>query len=100
MKYLIISMAIMAVVTYLIRALPLSVFQKEITSKRVKAFLAYIPYAVLSAMTFPAILSATNSYISAASGLIAAVVIAYIGGGLLTTAIGASVMVFIIELFI
>lgn len=100
MKYLLISMAVMAVVTYIIRALPLSVFKKEITSKRVKAFLEYIPYAVLSAMTFPAILSATDSRISATCGLLAAVVIAYIGGGLLTTAIGASVMVFIIELFI
>lgn len=100
MKYLIISMAVMAVVTYIIRALPLSVFKKEITSKKVKAFLAYIPYAVLSAMTFPAILSSTGSRISAIGGLLAAIIIAYIGGGLLTTAIGASVMVFIIEMFI
>lgn len=100
MKYLVISMAVMAVITYIIRALPLSVFKKEITSRFVRSFLAYIPYAVLSAMTFPAILSSTRSPASAAVGLVAAVIIAYMGGGLLTTAAGAAVMVFIAEFFV
>lgn len=100
MKYLIISMAVMAVVTYIIRALPLSVFKKEITSNRVRSFLHYIPYAVLSAMTFPAILSCTHSPFSAGAGLAAAVIIAYFGGGLLVTAAGASIAVFIAEFFV
>jgi branched-subunit amino acid transport protein len=93
-------MAVMAVVTYLIRALPLSVFKREITSRRLRSFLKYIPYAVLSAMTFPAIISSTRSPISAGIGLAAAAVTSYLGGGLLITAISASAAVFIAEFFI
>ena len=47
-------MAVMAIVTYIIRALPITLFRKEIKSKWLKSFLYYIPYAVLGAMTFPA----------------------------------------------
>ena len=59
---------VMAVVTYLIRMLPLAIWRKEITSPFVKSFLYYVPYACLAAMTFPAILSATASVISGAVG--------------------------------
>ncbi len=45
-------MAVMAIVTYIIRALPITLFRKEIKSKWLKSFLYYIPYAVLGAMTF------------------------------------------------
>ena len=59
---------VMAVSTYLIRALPFTLFQGKIRSKRVQAFFDYIPYSVLSAMTFPAILFSTGSVIAAAAG--------------------------------
>ena len=42
---------VMAVVTYLIRALPFALFTKQINNKYIKSFLAYIPYSVLTAMT-------------------------------------------------
>ena len=51
-------MLIMALVTYLIRMIPLTFFQKEIKSQFIKSFLFYVPYAVLGAMTFPAIFTA------------------------------------------
>ena len=54
-------MAVMAIVTYIIRALPITLFRKEIKSKWLKSFLYYIPYAVLGAMTFPAIFFSTGS---------------------------------------
>ena len=57
---------VMAAVTYLIRMLPLALSRKEITSPFIKSFLYYVPYACLAAMTFPAILFATDSVISAA----------------------------------
>ena len=59
---------VMAAVTYLIRMLPLALSRKEITSPFIKSFLYYVPYACLAAMTFPAILFATDSVISAAAG--------------------------------
>lgn len=91
---------IMAGVTYLIRMLPLVLVRKEIENVTVKSFLYYVPYVTLSVMTFPAILSATNSVISAAAGFAAAVVIAFRGGSLFKVAVGACAIVFLMELFI
>ena len=52
---------VMAVVTYLIRMLPLVLFKIDTTSPFVKSFLFYVPYACLAPMTFPAILTAPSS---------------------------------------
>ena len=60
-------------VTYLIRVLPLTLIRKEIKNKTVKSFLYYVPYVTLAVMTFPAILSATQSPIAAAVALVAAI---------------------------
>ena len=89
---------VMAGVTYLIRAVPFVMINKKIKNKFINSFLFYIPYTVLAAMTFPAILYATGSLISAAAGLAAAVFVAYKGKGLLTVAVGACLTVLIIEL--
>ena len=51
--------AVMAGVTYLIRVLPLTLIRKQIDNRFVQSFLYYVPYATLSAMTFPAILEAS-----------------------------------------
>jgi len=89
---------VMAGVTYLVRVVPFTLINKKIENKFVNSFLYYIPYAVLSAMTFPAILYATGSTVSAAAGFIAAILIAYTGRGLLTVAVGACSAAFIAEL--
>lgn len=91
-------LAVAAGVTYLIRMLPLVFCRKEITNKYVKSFLYYIPYTVLTAMTFPAIFYSTDSTLSATVGTVAAVILAYFGRGLLTVAIGAVSSVFVFEL--
>lgn len=83
----------MAVVTYLIRMLPLTVFRREIKSRFLQNFLNYIPYAVLGAMTFPDILYCTDSLWTALCGMIAAVLLAWRGKSLLTVAIAACVTV-------
>ena len=90
----------MAGVTYLIRMLPLVFCRKEIKNKYIKSFLYYIPYTVLTAMTFPAIFYSTGSSLSAIIGTVVAIALAYFGRGLLTVAIGATVSVFIVELII
>ncbi|MBR2766118.1 MAG: AzlD domain-containing protein [Blautia sp.] len=91
---------VMAVVTYLIRMLPLALVKHEITSPFIKSFLYYVPYACLAAMTFPAILHSTASVWSAAAGFAVAVIAAFREKSLLTVAILASVAVFIAERFI
>lgn len=97
-KYILIGIAVMAVVTYLVRMLPMAIFRKKITSVRVQSFLYYVPYAVLAAMTFPAIFSSTGSRISAVVGCIVAIFLAYFKKGLLTVAVGAAAAVFIVQM--
>ena len=90
--------ATMAVVTYLIRVLPLTLFNKPITNIYVQSFLYYVPYVTLAAMTFPAILSATANIWSALAGFIIAVFLAYRGKSLLKVSLFACLGVFIVEL--
>lgn len=96
--YICLCIITMAVVTYLIRMLPIAVFRKKIKSKFLLNFLFYVPYAVLSAMTIPAIFYSSSSIISAAVGCIAAVVLAFCEKGLLTVALCACGGVFVTEL--
>lgn len=88
---------VMAVVTYLIRMLPITLIKKDITSPFVRSFLYYVPYACLAAMTFPAILSATDSVISAWAGFAVAVYAAYKEKSLITVALLACLAVFLAE---
>ena len=87
----------MAVTTYLIRMLPLTVFRKPIKSRFLKSFLHYVPYACLTAMTFPAILTSTETILSGAAALIVAIVLAYRNKSLLTVSLAASAAVMITE---
>ena len=91
---------IMALVTFLIRALPLTLIRKEIKSPFVRSFLYYVPYVTLSAMTVPGIFYATRSIYSAAAGFIVALILAFMRRGLLTVAAGACIAVFIAERFL
>lgn len=87
----------MAVTTYLIRMLPLTLFRKPITSRFLKSFLYYVPYACLTAMTFPAILHSTDSVLSGAAALAVGVILSYRGKSLIVVAICASAAVFIVD---
>ena len=90
-------LAVMAGVTYLIRMLPLTVFRREIKSVFIKSFLHYVPYACLTAMTFPAILTSTATILSGMAALIVAVILAYRGKSLLTVSLAASGTVMLTE---
>ena len=72
---LIVCILVMALVTYIPRVLPVTVFRKQIKSRFIRSFLDYTPYAVLGALTFPDVLYATGSYISAAAGMIVAMIL-------------------------
>ena len=87
----------MALTTYLIRVLPMTLFRKPIKSRFVRSFLHYVPYACLTAMTFPAILSSTESVISGAAALLTAVVLAFRGKSLILVAVSSSAAVLIVE---
>ena len=93
----IIYLAVMAGVTYLVRMLPLMLVRKKIENRLIVSFLYYLPCSVLSVMTVPAIFYATDSKISAALGLITAVICAYFGKSLMKVAVTACAVVLIAE---
>lgn len=95
MAYLYIG--VMAFVTYLIRVIPLTVFRKRIENRYIRSFLYYVPYTCLTAMTFPAILYATESVVSALAGVAAAAVFAFRDKSLVMVAAAACLAVFITE---
>lgn len=96
---LIVYIAVMAVVTYLIRMIPFTFFRKKITSRFFRSFLYYIPYAVLSAMTIPAIFYSTGSLITSVAGTVVAVILAYFDLPLIVVALSASAVAFIFGIF-
>lgn len=87
---IVIYIAVMAGVTYLIRMIPFTAFRREIKSQFLSSFLYYVPYAVLSAMTIPAIFYSTGDITTAAVGTITAVLLAYFDMPLIIVALAAS----------
>ena len=87
----------MALTTYLIRCLPLTIFRRPIRSRFLRSFLHYVPYCCLTAMTFPAILTSTAAVLSGAAALVVGIVLAFRGKSLLTVSVAASAAVMVTE---
>lgn len=102
MKYsgVIIAVIVMALVTYIPRMLPLTIFRHKIENRFIQSFLYYVPYAVLAAMTFPAIFVSTGSVASGVTGLLVALILGFYNKGLLTVAVGAVGTVYLTETFL
>lgn len=97
---IIIYIAVMAGVTYLIRMIPFAAFRKQIKSRFIKSILYYLPYAVLAAMTVPAIFYSTGNIKSAVVGTVVAVVIAFFEKPLIIVALAAAASGLIADLII
>ena len=91
---------VMAAVTYLVRVLPLTLIRREIKNRTVRSFLFYMPYVTLAVMTFPAILSATGTPVSAWAGLVRAAALALRGASLFSVACAACAAVLAVELIV
>ena len=100
LDYALLQLVVMAVVTYLVRMLPMTLFTKKITSRFLCSFLYYVPYAVLGAMTFPAIFISTGGLISGLVGTAVALVLAFYRKSLLTVAVSACVAVLVTNLLL
>ena len=92
--------AVMALTTYLIRALPLILLKKPIKSRFLRSFLHYVPPACLTAMTIPAILYATEHPVSGFAGLAVGVFLALKKGSLLLVSAASCGTVLLIELLL
>lgn len=88
---------VMAVTTYLIRAIPLTLLKKPIRSRFLRSFLRYVPTACLTAMTFPAILYATEHVWSGAAGLLVGVLLALKNKSLIVVAVASCAVTFLVE---
>ena len=91
---------VIALVTFLVRALPFLLIRRPIQNPRLRAFLDVVPYATLAAMAFPDMMLATGSIWSGLMGFAAAIAIAWFGGSLLKVAAGACGMVLLMELIL
>ena len=98
--YILLCVLVTALVTYLIRMIPMVFFRKKIENRWIKSFLYYVPYSVLAAMTFPAIFTSTGSYAGGIAGCVAAVVLAYFKRGLLTVAVGAAMAAYVVQMIV
>ena len=87
---------VMAVVTYLIRMLPLAAIRGKIKSPFLQAFLRYVPYAVLGAMTFPAVFTCAGDTLASLCGLAAGLVLGLMEKGLLTVALSACAVAYLV----
>lgn len=92
--------AVMAIVTYLIRVLPLTLVRREIKNVYVRSFLYYVPYVTLSVMTFPSIMEATGSPWSGLAALVVGVLLAWRGASLFKVAIACCATVYVLELIL
>ena len=92
---IVIYMLVMAVVTYLIRMLPFAFIKKKVKSKFIRSFLYYVPYAVLSAMTFPAIFYSTGNVLTAVIGSAVALILAFLRLPLIVVALAAVASAFL-----
>jgi len=97
---IVIYILVMAGVTYLVRMIPFTLFRRKIKSRFFRSFLPYIPYAVLSAMTIPAIFYSTGSVPSSIVGTVVAVILAYFGKPLIVVALAASAAALVTGLII
>ena len=99
-KNIYIYILIMGAVSYLIRALPMTLLKKPIKNRFIRSFLYYVPYVTLAVMTFPAIINATQSPVSGILALIVGIVTAAIGFNLFKVAVSCCLTVFVAELVI
>ncbi len=89
---------IMAIVTFMVRVLPLTLIKNQIKNKYIRSFLYYVPYVTLAVMTFPAIIYTTQSKVSGILALVVGIVSAWFGMGLFKVSVMSCTTVFVVEL--
>jgi len=95
-----IYIAAMALVSFAVRVLPLTLIRGKIENRTVRSFLYYVPYVTLAVMTFPAIVECTQSPVAGALALVAGIALAWMGAGLFPVAVCCCAVVFVSELFL
>ena len=100
MNHMILQIAVMTIVTYAVRIIPLTLIRRPIKSRFIRSFLYYVPYASLAVMTFPAMIYATNSIYSGILAFTAGVILTWNNASLPKTAVTCCLVVLISEFFL
>lgn len=98
MVKMLLMVLVMAVVTFILRMIPLTFLRKKIRSRFLYSLFYYLPYAVLSAMTFPYIFFSTGSLVSGVVGTIVAITVAILSRSLALTAVASCATVLVVNL--
>lgn len=99
-KNIYVSLLIMCLTVYVIRLLPFLFLRGEIKSRTIRSFLFYVPYVTLAVMTFPAILTVTDSIWSGAAALAVGLLVAWLCGDLFVVAVSCCATVFLMGLIL
>ena len=91
------AILVAAGVSLLVRVLPLTLIRKKITSRFLRSFLYYVPYATLAVMTFPAIVDAAGNPVAGIAALAVGGVLAWLRAGLFPVALASCATVFLAE---
>ena len=100
MRSNVIYIIVMALVSYTIRILPLTLIRKPTNNRFIQSFLYYVPYVTLAVMTLPAIVEATQSPAAGAVALVVGILAAWFGASLFQVSVACCAVVFVIELFL
>ncbi len=92
--------AAMALTTYLVRVLPMLLFRRQIRSRFAIRFFHYIPYAVLAAMTVPAMFSSTGNLITSLAGMAVGLVLSFFGQSLIVVALASSLAAYLVSFLV
>ncbi len=88
----------MSAVTIAIRLVPLTLIRGQVKNRFVRSFLYYVPYVTLAVMTFPAILTATQTPVSGALAFVIGIALAWYGASLFKVSAACCLIVFAVEL--
>ncbi len=86
-----------AVVSCIIRVLPLTLIRKKINNPFLQSFLYYVPYVTLAVMTFPAMLAAPQYPVAGILALVVGIVAAWKGLNMVGIAVLCCGVVFVCE---
>ena len=85
---------VMALTSFAIRVLPLTLIQTEIKNPLIKSFLYYVPYITL------AVIQVTQTPLSGAIALVIGIVLSWFGANLFQVASSCCLSVFVVELLL
>lgn len=97
MSHVSMQIAVMTIVTYAVRVLPLTLIQRPIKNQFIRSFLYYVPYASLAVMTFPTMIFATKTLASGILAFLAGLCLTWKKASLPLTAVVCCVVVLISE---